>query len=71
MDIAALKSELTTDPLASGYAGMGDDIDVSAGTNARTVMLAAFGAGTVSRTALAALTTRRPASRAQHDPTGY
>lgn len=110
MDLAALKAELTTDPLVRGYAGMTDvqaaaslnaadrsvpvrtltsaqifnaivpaeftslstaekgnvdrvlglgaDIDVSAGTNARTVMLNAFVAGTATRTALAALTAR-------------
>lgn len=35
--------------------GLGGNIDVNTGTNARTVMLNAFGAGTTTRTNLAAL----------------
>ena len=105
--LQALKTELTTDPLGRGYAGMtntqvvtslrtanrtverrsvsgsqiynaivpsefstllatqqqlvrdvfglGDTIDVRTGTNARAVMLAAFGAGTTTRANLIAL----------------
>lgn len=107
MDIAALKAELTTDPLARGYAGMTDaqaaaslnarnrplsalvlssaqvfnaidaaefnaltaaqkanvdrllglgaDIDITSGTNARAVLENAFGAGSATRVALVAL----------------
>jgi hypothetical protein len=44
--------------------GLGDSINVSTGTNARTVLLNAFGAGTVTRANLATLVTRQQ-SRAQ------
>src|SRR4051812_35443993 len=39
--------------------GLGDRIDVRSGTNARAVLLNAFGAGTVTRTNLAALVTQQ------------
>lgn len=115
MDLVALKSELTTDPLARGYSGLGDeaaannlntvnrtrerptvtgaqiynaldpaeftalsaanqtkvrdifglggDIDVRTGRNARVVLLSLFGAATATRAALAALV-QEPCSRA-------
>lgn len=114
-DLATLTTELTTDPLGRGYAGMsdqaaadslntpdrtievssvsgsaifnaidppefvaltnaqegfvrdvfslGDEIDVSTGTNARQVLLDAFGGGTTTRANLAALV-QRTVSRA-------
>lgn len=45
--------------------GLGDQIDVSAGTNVRTVLLSAFGAGTQTRANLAALATGSPISWCQ------
>jgi hypothetical protein len=39
--------------------GLGDSINVATGTNARTVLLNAFGAGTATRTALAVLVTQQ------------
>ncbi len=45
--------------------GLGDSINVSTGTNARTVLLNAFGAGTATRTALTALVTQQQSRAAE------